>query len=302
MISTWIRESHDPLVFADEFARVDVRRLANGRMIDGAYLRQVGIGFADPSDAKLVRVRGHPAVRRVARKSGALAVTYAVGDWPVGTTSGEVSFPQWRVVYVFRDDSRNKLDAIVSRLEDHDAAWEALVAAHRTTDEGHLKFGPVPIPGHFRLLREDGDLEELPRSRSNMRAVNFAGSDPIVWMGPKTEFGPKPPMLMYRPVRIGDRVAEPTFVEYVRDREEQVERYSGRRVRTVEARMCHAVFTPGPVGLWRWHTEGNGEIDVRATFVWQDVLGYQWELGYVLPADEHSQLDAVLRAAVAEFV
>src|SRR3954471_13049830 len=248
-LSSWIRESDDPLVLADESARLDVRRNPDGGMIDGAYLREVGVDFGDPSDAKLVRVRGHPAVRRVARKSGAIVVAYAIGDWPTGTTSGDVSFPQWRVVYVFGDGSRNDVDAIASRLEDQDAASEALLAAHPVTVEGHLKFGPVPVPGRFRLLRENGDLEELPRSGGNMREINFGGSGTIVLMGPRNESDQKQPMLMYRPVRIGDEVTDQSFVHYVRDRELQVERSSGRRVTTVEARICHVVFAPGRVGL-----------------------------------------------------
>lgn len=298
-LSRWARESSDPLVLTDEHARLDVRREVNGAIVDPAYLRRVRARFGGSADSALVRVQGRAAIRTIAQRANATLLTYAIADVPV-VNNNDLNFPEWRLAYVLAGAPRAMLDAITSRLEDSDPGWEALVAAHPLTDEGHLRFGPVPVPAHFRLLREDGGLLKLPGAGRNARNIEVAAGW-IVLVGPKDSSGGEA-KLIFRPQWIGGQITESVFTSFVRDRSQEVERVTGRRVVIAESSICRVRFALGTVGLVRWRTEGNGVVDVRATFVWQDVLGYQWEIAYVLPAAQRSQLNALVAGMRAETV
>ncbi len=267
--------------------------MAEGDIVDPCRAKLVQQMFAMEAKSEIVRIGGTAAIRVVSSRQGAEILMYLVPEEPV-LDDTSARWPERRVVYAFTNDQHDVRSTIIRQIESGtDALWAKALREHPLTPEGHLAFGPVVVPSDWRLERDDGEIVVLPRSASSVREIEVGGGFLRLFQQRTGTRGVED--VLFRPVRREHAIAEGTMSAVVGH---ATERAGYLRV-PIEIGPAHIVktrFVAGPVVKCTLRL-GTGSLStVRVAYVWNDVLGYTWEMAYTMSSASWSTWMPVVAA------
>lgn len=282
---SWIAATSEGLVYGTDSARVDVRTLRDGGLVDAAYLRRLtehgGTSFAEQPE--LVRVGTRPAVRTLSVRSGATILSYVVGASPE-VDAEEVRFPEIRLMYVLTGQwaaASGALKALIER-----SSLSSVVAAHSLDPEGHLSFGPVLIPSGWELVMSGEPPRNFLPSDDPYHKMDLSGGW-LVFAEPTRN-----------PAGTGKCVFKPQWIPSLSTNglSEHLKARAARGRASAELLRCEVrttTFSTSSATHYREIVRGASTQE-RAGFVWDDVLGYQWELYYEFTIASSDRLDRLI--------
>lgn len=258
-------------IYGGESGRLDVRRVP-GDLLDGARLASLKATMRREQELALLRIQGRTCLRSRMTRAGAYVCTYIFACRPEMCLTG-AGIEEWRAVFAFGLEFEASMLGVLERIEGSDAQ-EVGLDTLRTNDDGHLAFGPFPVPAGWSLVGDDGVIVSIPSGGHSFVDVDFGGGYATV-VGPSRSdgfFG----RVEFRPVQLPSSDPRTHRTELLRLTGQDME-VDGPSSLTV---VANDISLPGISDCAFEYSIVSTKDIARWGVFWTDVLGYSWEVAY----------------------